>query len=180
MDNRMKNLKENVQNLPDRAKGYAFYGLLLIVLGIFIIIGHNMALDIICKVVGLMMLLSAAGGLVFCFRHWHERTPELFANVTGTVIALILGLWCVFGTDSFVSLLNILLGVSMIVAGATGMVQGGRGERDILSMILSAICIVLGFIVCFTHVGTSWLTIMMGISLIFTGISSLVTTGRNN
>ncbi len=176
----MENMKETIHNMPDRSKQYGVYCLVMIALGLFIAIGHSMALDIVCKVVGVLLILSALGGIFHWWKDRKDKSPVMYADLLGTLVAAGLGIWCFFATDSFVTFLNVILGLGMILSSLSSLSLGVRGEKDFLSIILACISLVLGFIVLFTHAGTTWMTIMLGISLIFSGLTGLVATKRNS
>ncbi len=72
-----------------------------------------------------------------------------------------------------------ILGLGMILSSVSSLSLGIRGEKDFLSIILACVSLVLGFIVLFTHAGTAWMTIMLGLSLVFSGLTGLVATKRN-
>ncbi len=175
----MENMKETFRNMPDRSRGYSAYCLVMIALGLFIAIGHNMALDIVCKVIGALLLVSAAGGLFHWWKNREDKSPAAYAQLMGTLVAAGLGIWCFFATDTFVTFLNVILGLGMILSSLSSLSLGARGEKDFLSIILACVSLVLGFIVLFTHAGTTWVTIMLGLSLIFSGLTGLVATKRN-
>lgn len=175
----MKNMKETIHDMPDRSKQYGAYCLVMIALGLFIAIGHSMALDIVCKVIGVLLILSALGAFFHWWKNRGDKSPAVYAELLGTLVSAGLGIWCFFGTDSFVTFLNVILGLGMIISSLSSLSLGARGEKDFLSIILSCISLVLGFIVLFTHAGTTWMTIMLGLSLVFSGITGLVATKRN-
>ncbi len=175
----MQNMRETIHDLPDRSKQYGVYCLVMIALGLFIAIGHNMALDIVCKVVGVLLLLSALGGLFHWWRNREDKSPAMYAHLFGTAVSAGLGIWCFFATHSFVTFLNVILGLGMILSSLSSLSMGVRGEKDFLSIILACISLVLGVFVLFTHAGTTLMTIMLGISLIFSGLTGLVATKRN-
>lgn len=72
------------------------YWVILAALGIFLIIGHNVALNIVCKVIGVALLLAAVSG-VYSWWKTKSRKPEAIARLIGSLAFFGLGLWILTG-----------------------------------------------------------------------------------
>lgn len=140
--------------------------LILALLGLFLIIGHSLAQDIICKIIGVALILSAVSGIA---EWWKEKSkaPEAIVSLLGRVLIVLLGLWIVLNTGRFISLINVVIGIVIIAIGAVNLYSGWK-LHQVPHMVLAALAIALGVVVICCHAATSVPVICQGIGLIYT------------
>ena len=140
--------------------------LILAALGLALIIGHNLAQDIIGKILAAGLVLSALSGIIAWWKE-KSKSPDALASLLGNILICLVGLWIFFNTQRFISIINVVIGVVIILIGAQNLYRGYKfGAR--LHMILAAIAILLGIIVVFYNAATSLPVICQGIGLIYT------------
>ena len=66
-------------------KRNGLYWILLGLLGVFLIIAHNTALDIIFKVIGLAIIISSIYGLVDFYK-FRDNTARLIGCIIGLIV----------------------------------------------------------------------------------------------
>jgi hypothetical protein len=99
------------------------YWVILAALGIFLIIGHNVALNIVCKVIGVALLLAAVSG-VYSWWKTKSKKPEAIARLIGSLAFFGLGLWILLATGDFISFINVALGFVIILSAALTLYRG--------------------------------------------------------
>ncbi len=133
-------------------------------LGIFLIIAHNAALGIVCKVIGVVMVLSGILGVIGYFRE--KNRPGLL----GSVVTALIGLWIYGNTGQFITMINVLLGVILIVSGGVSLYNKWKwGIRD-FSLALPCIGIIIGIVIATSNAATSWITIAAGVGLLYSAV----------
>ncbi len=154
-------------------KRNGLYWILLGLLGIFLIIAHNTALDIIFKVIGLAIIISSIYGLVDFYK-FRDNTARLI----GCIIGLIVGLWIFGNTWEFITFVNVVLGVILIVSGGVCLYRGFRRNSSDMRLIYPCISILIGIIIATSHAATSWVTIGAGIGIVYSAIVGYVGARR--
>ena len=149
-----------------KQKSSILHWLVLAALGLALIIGHRLAQDIIGKILAIGLVLTAASGI---YAWWKEKSksPEALASLLGNGIICLLGLWILFNTQRFISLINVVIGAVIIFIGAQNLYRSYKlGLKP--HMALAALAIVLGLVVVFYNAATSLPVICQGIGLIYT------------
>ena len=59
------------------AKKHTVHWLILAALGIFLIIGHNLALNIVTKIIAVALILTAAGGVAGWWKTKSRKTEDI-------------------------------------------------------------------------------------------------------
>ncbi len=142
-------------------------------LGLFLIFGHNAAVNIICKVVAIGLLLAAAYG-VFAWWKTKSKAPDGLARLAGSLAFCALGLWILFKTDSFVKFINVVIGLAIIIAGAFSLYHAWKSGGSKVSLILPALAIALGIIIACWNAATTWFVVGEGFGLLYTAITGFL------
>ncbi len=148
-----------------RAKN-SIYWILLGALGIFLIIGHNMALSIVCKVIGACMAISAVLGIID-----YLKNKDMPAKLAGGIISLLLGLWIFGNSGQFITLINVVIGVIIALSGAFNLYRGLKACKAKISLIFPCISILIGIIIACNNAATSWATIAAGVGLLYSAVT---------
>ena len=151
-----------------KEKSSVLHWLVLAVLGLALIIGHNLAQDIIGKILAVGLILTAASGI---YGWWKEKSkaPEALTGLLGNIVIFLIGLWILLNTQRFISLINVVIGAVIILVGLKNLYVGYKLGLKV-NMILAALAVILGVIVVFYNAATSLPVICQGVGLIYTAI----------
>ena len=151
-------------------KGNTLYWIVLAALGLFLVIWHNAALDIVCKIVAAGLVLASAAGI---YGWWKDKSkaPEALAGLLGSVAFCIIGLWIFFKTGAFVRLINVVLGLVMIFCGAYNLYREWKSTRNTVVMVLACLAVVIGIIIACNNAATTWVVVAAGLGLIYTAVT---------
>lgn len=155
------------------AQKHTLHWLILAALGVFLIFGHNLALNIVVKIIGAALILAAAAGIIGWWKTRPHRKEDL-AALTGNAVICLLGLWILLKTGTFITLINVVLGGIIILFSAVSLYRDWKIGRAKLPMILSGIGIVLGLIIACNNAATTWMTVSEGIGLIYTAVTGFM------
>ena len=154
-------------------KGNTLSWIILAALGLFLVIGHNAALDIVCKVVAAGLVLTAASG-VYGWWKTKSKAPDAIASLLGSVLFCVIGLWIFFKTDSFVRLINVVLGLVMIITGAYNLYREWKFSRNPVILVLAGLAVVAGIVIACSNAATTWVVVSAGIGLIYTAVTGFL------
>ncbi len=152
--------------------------ILLCALGVFLIVGQNIAKDIIYNIFGAGLLLV---GLAILISPWKRdvRRSELLLPILGGALLILLGLWIIFYTGQFDAMLNIVIGLLVILGGFNWFATGWALGRNILLMLLGAAAIAMGIVILSTlNAATTVIFITEGVSLIYSAIVGFICESR--
>ena len=155
-----------------KAKTGMLAWIILGVLGIFLIFGHSLVQDIICKIIAVALMATAASG-IYSWWKVKSKSPEALASLLSSVIFFLIGLWILLNTKAFIDLINIVLGAVMILGGLFSLIRGWK-QRDTLGMVLACVGIVLGIIIACYNAATSLPVIYEGLGLLYTAVIGLL------
>lgn len=142
--------------------------MILAVLGVFLIIGRNTALHIVCRVIGIGLLLAAASG-VYSWWKTKSKKVEHIARLIGSLVILGLGFWVLLATGDFLSFLNVALGFVIILASGLTLYHGMK-EKHAPTIVLAVAGIALGLITACTGTEAAWLVYCEGLGLIYAAV----------
>lgn len=142
-------------------------------LGVFLILGNQLAQGIMGKVFAIALLAVSISGICTWWKG-KQKTPEAIARLCGSIVIGGVGAWALLDTAAFITFLNVVLGLIMIVIGALNLWHGWKAGKDKLTMILAAIGMVLGLIIACNNAATTWVTIAEGIGLVYTAITGFL------
>ena len=151
-----------------KSKNWATW-LVLAVLGLFLIFGHNAALNLICKAIGIGLILLALPGVI----NWWKtkaRDPEVIASLVICLGFCLLGLWILFRTQRFINFINLVLGFAVIVISIAVLYSAWKVHHT-SSIIMACIGLVLGIIIACSNAATTLFTVSGGLGLIYTAVT---------
>ena len=158
-------------------KGSALSWLILGVIGLLLILGRNIVKDVFYIVLAVGLILSAAAGVAGWWKTKSKKPSEI-ARLLGSVILIIVGIWILTHPSRFDAIVNILIGAVMILAGVSWLLRGRAAGRDMLTMCLSVVAVILGVIVICSRAATSWPIVLEGASLIYTAVAGFIADRR--
>ena len=160
-----------------KSKSNLTYWAILAILGIFLIVGHNAAVNIICKVFGAALILFAVPGVVSWWKT-KSKAPEALARLIGSVAFCAVGLWILFNTPAFVRFINVLVGLVILIPSAVSLYRAWKNGRDIVPMVLAALGIVLGLVIACNNIATTWVAVCAGAGLVYTAVTGFLADRR--
>ena len=155
-------MKKNEKNL--------IYWGILVALGVFLLLGHGIALQIISKVIGVGLILAAVSGI---YTWWKTKSKKLeaIARLVGSLAILGLGLWVILSTGDFIRFMGVSLGFVIILTAALTLYRGIKAEKHTPTIILAIAGIALGLIIACTDPTKTWLVSFEGIGLIYASVT---------
>ena len=149
------------------------YWLILAALGVFLILGNRMAQDIMGKIFAVALLVAAASGIIAWLKD-RSAAPDALFQLIGSVVVGAVGLWALLKTGEFITFLNVVLGLIILISSALSLYCGWKMGRDPLTMILAGLGMILGLVIACNNAATTWMTIAEGVGLIYTAITGFL------
>lgn len=156
--------------------------ILSIILGIVLIIYKNTAANWFVKVVGILMIAAAVYYIISFFTRASKDTISRTNLVVG-ILLLILGIWFLTSSNVVLQVVQLIVGVIIIMQGILDL-QAALAMKDNeysnwgISLCLAFATIILGVLLIFLPFKTlDVLLVMLGIVLIFDGLSDLYIIG---
>ena len=125
-------------------------GLVMAVVGVLMLLFPGWSLDLIVKILGIGLLVFGAGGIISAVMQKRFQGSDL-TDLAGKVVAVVLGLVCIFNPGMITGLFNLILGVIVIWHSITNLL----GALDIkkldqnwqVPMLLSVVGIIVGILI---------------------------------
>lgn len=158
-----------------------FVAVCCIGLGIALLLAPEQVLTIGCKVIGGVFIFSGIVGILSCIK---ERAVLVF-SLFFSIISISAGVFIFTDPKAISSILPVIVGAILLLDGLFN-VRHGIGLRHIgvssgSVLIMGIITVVLGALVIFNPYTTATLSVrLIGIALIYNGISDLVIVTRVN
>lgn len=146
-------------------------------LGVVLVWWPNRSVQYLCMLLGISIL--AIGGVYLLGWAFKRKSGAPAFFVLPGVILVALGVWMMSSPDSALMLIQYIFGALMIVHGLVdlqGVVALIRYHRDRwwLDLLFSLITVGLGAVILYNPFGTfSTLVVLIGVALIFDGVSDL-------
>ena len=163
--------------LREQRKSSIAAAAITILVGLLLTVWPDRSIDLLCTLLGGAIILAALIHLLGWFSRRKTGVP-VYELLPG-VILLAVGLWLISRPDSVVRLIQYIFGGILLFHGLVD-VQGTfalvrkRVQRSWLDLALSLLTVGLGLLVVLNPFGTfSALVMLMGLSLIFDGVSDL-------
>ena len=155
--------------------------ILMIVLGIVLLIFPSLSLSVITNMIGIAAII---GGLFSIIKYFTLDLKDSFYrnDFLFGIIILTLGILIMFKPAFFISLIPFILGIAIIFSGFVKLQDGIDAKRmgydgSILYIILAIIDIIFGIVILFDPFSAAGVMFMIiGIGLIYSGVSDLYTT----
>jgi len=157
--------------------------LLCVILGIVLVIYPNTSLALVCRAVGVIVLITGAGFLLSHIRggifSWFYKLDLILG-----VLFVILGGYILLNPLGLLSMIPIVFGVLLIYHGISDLGQAlelrkYEADRWWISIIIAVITIALGILIMKNPFDTiDMLMRIIGICLIYDGLSDLLLVGK--
>ncbi len=156
---------------------------LCVILGIVLVIYPNTSLALVCRAVGVIVLITGAGFLLSHIRggifSWFYKLDLILG-----VLFVILGGYILFNPLGLLSIIPIVFGVLLIYHGISDLGQAlelrkYEADRWWISIIVAVITIALGVMIMKNPFNTiDMLMRIIGVCLIYDGLSDLLLVGK--
>lgn len=165
--------------MKDRAISCTVSALCFIALGIVLVGWPEDSLNWICRLLGIVLLVS---GVVFIISYLTKKkasTVLQYDLLIGVILAL-LGIWLLTNPAIIISFVQYIFGAILIIHGAidiqgTFSLRSGGSGRWYPALLFAIATIALGAIIILNPFASmSALVILIGISLIFDGITDIL------
>lgn len=171
--------KDIKRDLKIMKRNKVISALIYVALGVVLLAWPAETLMSVSKIISLIIAL---GGAVAVVMYFVNGTRGLFsyAGLASGVIIAVIGLWLFFNSGFLISLIPTIVGIMLIISGLVNLseafqIKKEHGEGVMMSAILAAITILLGIIIfAFQMQFASLVTRLMGIALVYDGVSDLL------
>ena len=150
---------------------------LLAILGLVLIFGHNAALNVVCKIVAIGLILVAAAGIYDWFKT-KSRDRDAMTTLLGSAVVGLIGIWMLCNTQLFIKIINVVIGLVVAVPSAVYLYRTYKGDRNMTTMIICAVGIVLGLVICFNNAATTWVVVAAGVGLLDVAITGFLAENK--
>lgn len=154
--------------------------ILCVVLGVVLLVWSEETIGIICRTLAVILMVLGVVQLVSFFLN---RVDSAF-HVAFGLIELLVGLWIFLKPESIVSLIPIVIGVILLIHGASDLKTAFETKRNGYSkwwsiMLMAAVSIICG-VTCifFAFQVVNWVMKFIGVALIYDGVSDLWIVSR--
>jgi uncharacterized membrane protein HdeD (DUF308 family) len=170
----MNNLSTKVKKMSITS---IIFSLLFIVAGVFLLIKPETAINVVCYVIGIILVLWGVISIIQFFSDKNSTNYLSLSFIFGSFV-FIFGIIILIKPSIVASIVPLLLGVWMVINGVTKLSYSlsiYRNTKNILSIIVSIFIIVFGVTLIFNPFeGAKGLTQIIGVALIVYSILDLV------
>ena len=161
--------------------GLIITGIVFTLLGIIMFMQPIITLTFIVLIAGWVLIILGIVTLIDSFVHRNDRTSSLAMGIGAGIIELLIGLCIVFSPTTFTWCLSLMLGIVITITGigdvteAFSMRKIGIGNWG-LALAMGILTVILGLLaVVAPFIFAGAMVIIMGISLVFGGVTELIT-----
>lgn len=176
----MNHISEKIQTI---VKNHIFEGIVLLLIGLFLLLWPQASLKILCIVIGAFLIILGGIRLIGELRNKDGSTSQY--SFPFAVFLLILGILLIVLSRFFVSVILILTGL-VLLFGCIMMFKNAYDQRQIrgqgfyLSLIPAVLILILAIVMIINPVGTASFVIqMVGVAVIIEGLFMLFTYKEN-
>jgi len=151
-------------------------GLILIIFGIILLIWPGSTLDIVCKIVGVAVLIAGIVGVAEGLAG-KRKDPAAVRNFAGNVAAVIVGILLIAFSGAIVSVLPFVLGILIVIYSAVEIFGALKADGGIQTgrLIMAVIELIIGILIMANPFSTVTLLIrILGIGMIFGGVTQIM------
>lgn len=169
----------------------SLWAALLIVLGIFLLINPDVVLIVVCRLIGLALLIYGVVLIISSIMAGSpkERQQAGFFAVSSMVFGIVLvaiGIFIFIRPGTIVGFVSILFAIILFTYGVHDIIEMQylfryQDVRWWISLIGAIVTIALGLIILLNPFGSAAVLMQItGIGLIFTGVSGILINGRSS
>lgn len=157
----------------------AIISIITIVIGLVFIIWSEQSLNIICSLFGWILCAAGVVCVVMYFVNYKDRNVLTYLALIVGVFVAVIGMWLAINPKVIESLLPSIVGLIIVISGIVNLSECATVKKQngsfLASLILSIVTIVIGLVIFFhPHAFNDFIIILIGIGLIYDGVSNLV------
>lgn len=157
--------------------------LLCILLGALLVVWPDLSMQIVCTAIGAVLLI---GGGVRLAAYFTARDGSVYAqmNLIMGIILAVVGIWILLQPNKVLAIIPIIVGIVIILHGVSNLRQAvtlckEQYDKWWVALILGLLTVVFGvLLVCRPFEALDTAVMLIGISLIFDGISDIWIVSR--
>ena len=163
--------------VKDVAIRYRLNGIILILIGLFMLLWPEASLKILCIIVGVVLIVSGIIRLVNYFQN-KALNPDQKDMITGIVL-MVVGVLLIVISRFFVLVFLILAGIVLVIGCIMMFVRAWqmreeKGKDFVLSIVIGALILILGIVMIINPVGTAAFVIQLcGVALMIVGFAAV-------
>lgn len=169
--------------LRQQRRSSILVALATIVLGLVLVVWPDRSVSLMCSLLGAALLIFGMLYILGWFAGKRRAGSPAVMVIPGVVLAG-LGVWLMTSSEMVVALIQYVFGAVLLFHGVLDLqgavsLAGRRYARWWLDLVLAALTLVLGAVILINPFGTfAALVMLIGISLIYDGVSDLLLIGR--
>lgn len=165
------------EKIKETAVKYRLNGIILILVGLFMLLWPEASLKILCIAVGVILIITGVVKLV----HYYQTkplNPEQKELILG-IVFLVLGILLIVISRFFVSVFLILAGIALVIGCVLMFLKAWqthkeKGPEFMLSLVIGILILVLGIVMIINPVGTAAFVIQIcGVALMIMGLAAV-------
>ena len=163
------------QKFKDTVDKYHLDGIILLIIGLFMLLWPQASLKILCVLIGIVLIIS--GGLTL-YNGWKMNDLKGGKLASG-IIQIVLGILLIILSWFFVSVILILAGLVLIARCVVLFMRAWqqryeRGADFVISLVIAVIILILGIIMIVNPAGTAaFVAQLAGIALMIIGLAAI-------
>jgi len=160
--------------------GSLFVSLAILLVGLFLVIRPGTSAVTICYLIGTVLTLSGLVKLIIHFVKGESRLTFKL-DLIWSVIAMLFGVLLLIGPAWFLTLINQVIGVFILIEGLFAARSAIESKKLGMSawcplLVTAAASCLFGILLIVSLLGTNLLMIILGISFIISGLRSIMLT----
>lgn len=169
--------------LREQRRSSTMVALATIVLGLVLVVWPDRSVSLMCALLGGALLIFGLLYILGWFAGKRRAGSPAVMVIPGVVLAG-LGVWLMTSSEMVVALIQYVFGAVMLFHGVLDLqgaisLVGRRYARWWLDLVLAALTLGLGAVILINPFGTfAALVMLIGVSLIYDGVSDLLLIGR--
>ncbi len=163
--------------VKEAAIKYRMNGIILILIGLFMLLWPEASLKILCIIVGVVLIIT---GVIKLINYFQTRAlnPDQKDMIMGIVLVVV-GVLLIVISRFFVSVFLILAGIVLLIGCVFMFMRAWqmryeRGRDFVLSIVIGVLILVLGIVMIINPVGTAAFVIQLcGVALMIVGFAAV-------
>ncbi len=159
-------------------KMFLFLSIAYIVLGLIMIFNPQNFIEILCYVFGGIIIVYGLFNVIAYLSGRNSYDGPKNSELIRGVVSLFIGLFLVIRPAFIVNIFAVVLGIAVLIDGiydlqlAVDIKENGY-DKWFIHLITAIITIILALIIIFTSSGIELMTVFIGISLLFDGLTNI-------
>ena len=169
--------------LQEQRRSSALVALVTIILGVVLVVWPDRSVSMICAILGGALLLCGLLYVIGWFAGKRRQSKSVFMIIPGVILAG-LGVWLMTSSSTVIALIQYVFGAVVLFHGILDLQAAlalltQRMNKWWIDLLLALLTLGLGLLILANPFGTfAALVVLIGITLIYDGVSDLWLIGR--